>query len=701
MTRALSCPLVEARGSALGPCVREGGVEFAVASQHAERIELCLFDPSGARELRRIDLFGPDHGCFHGFLPGAAPGLVYGYRAHGPYAPEHGHRFNPNKLLLDPYARHVVGRFDGSDLHYGYALGHPDGARSFDARDNGVHALKARVMPAVEAVPASGNRPRHRPAERVLYELHARGFSMRLPGLPETLRGRIEALAHPLAIAHFRRLGVTTLSLLPVHHALDEPALARRGLGNYWGYNTLAFFCLDPRFGERGAAPGALDAAFARTVDMLHRHDIEVLIDVVFNHTAEGDELGPTLGFRGLDNAGWYRLLADDRARYDNASGCGNTLDFTRPQVVRFAMDALRHAMQAWGVDGFRFDLAPVLGRGPHGFDPQAALFVALQQDPLLAEAVLVAEPWDGGHDGYQVGRFPGRFLDWNDRFRDSVRGYWLGRPVTRGEFARRVTASSDLFHHGARQPVASVNYVACHDGFTLRDVVSYARKHNEANGEDGRDGRDGEVSANFGVEGPSDDPAVETTRRRVRHALLATLLLSQGTPMLRAGDEFGDSQGGNNNAYCQDNPTGWLDWDGADDDTVALAASLVALRRAEPLLRHPRWFVADPHAAGEAGVLWLTPGGQPMQLADWHATHEHALACQLVPGEPQAHPLLLLFNPDSTPRGFLLPPGEWTPLFCSAGAIAAAAAPAPRECIVPERSLRLLRGRPAAGNPT
>ncbi|MCK7593221.1 glycogen debranching protein GlgX [Pseudomarimonas salicorniae] len=714
MRAALAHRLEPGRPGPLGTQLRDGGVNFAVASNDAEAMELCVFDAGGSRELRRLRLHGPNTGVFHGFLPEAGEGLVYGLRAHGPYRPEEGLRFNSNKLLLDPFAREIVGRFRWDDLHHGYQLGHPAGSRSFDARDNAASALKARVRSPLDEAPGLSSRPRVTAAQRVLYELHVRGFSMQLPGLPEALRGRIAALAHPLAIGHFRRLGVTTLSLLPLHYSLAEAHLARQGLPNYWGYNTLGFFCLDPRFGAPGADARQRDIEMRETVQALHEAGIEVLLDVVFNHTAESDEHGPTISFRGLDNRGWYRLPADDRSRYENLSGCGNTLDLRQASPQRLVMDALRHAMLAWGVDGFRFDLASVLGRGDHGFDPQATLFAALRQDPLLGEAILIAEPWDGAPGGYQLGRFPGAFREWNDRFRDAVRGLWLGRPVTRGEFARRFTASSDLFQHAQRSPLASVNFLTAHDGFTLADLVSHSRKHNHANGEDNRDGHDHELCANFGAEGASEDPAIIDTRRRVRRAMLATLLLAQGTPMLCAGDELGNSQGGNNNAYCQDNPTGWLDWETTQGDDVDLVAGLCALRRTHPLLRHPRWFVENPHEAGDAGVLWLSAHGRAMRIEDWHDADEHALACQIVAGDGPAQSLLILFNPDAQPRRFVLPAGRWQRLLDTAtpcrsqlagdvlSGIASKLAPtgvAPSESgyLAPAHSLTLLRGLDAA----
>lgn len=675
-----------------GAHVVAGGINIAVFSEHAERIEMCVFDASGVRELRRYALHGPIDGVFHGHLPGLGAGLVYGLRAHGPYAPDAGHRFNPNKLLLDPWAREIVGHFQWYDEHHGYTLGHPEGTRSFDARDNALHALKARVAAPDTPAPGAANRPRHATAELVLYEVHVKGFSKALPGVPGALRGTYAGLAHPQSIAHFKALGVTTLSLLPVHYSLDEPHLAQRGLRNYWGYNTLGFFSPDPRLGSRRDDPATLREEFREMVASLHASGLEVLIDVVFNHTAEGSEAGPTLSFRGLDNASWYWLMADDPSRCENYSHCGNTLNIAHPRVSQFVLDALRYWVEVMGVDGFRFDLAPVLGRTRRGFDPNAPFLVALQQDPVLANARLIAEPWDGGPDGYQLGRFPGRFLDWNDRFRDAVRGYWLQRGVTRGEFARRFTASSDLFHHGHRRPSASLNFVTAHDGFTLADLVSHSRKHNEANGEGNRDGRDNELCASFGVEGASDDPVIAETRRRVRRALLATLLLAQGTPMLYSGDELGNSQQGNNNAYCQDNPLGWLDWDRAEHETLAYVAGLIALRRDEPLLRHDRWFLASPGERCDAGLVWLNPAGAPMRVNDWNDASQHAFACQLQPTDPLRPRLMLVFNPDAVATTFGLGHDVWQLLLDSSAADAAEPLIVTGSLTAPARSLLVLR---------
>jgi len=703
MTRVrLPEQLSSGRAEPFGALARDGGVNFAVFSDHAERVELCLFDASSARELKRYALHGPQDGVFSGFLDGVGPGLVYGLRAHGPYAPERGHRFNAHKLLLDPWAREIVGEFAWRAEHHGYEVGHPDGSRSFDTRDNALHALKARVAAPPQAAAGWYNAPRVAARDVVLYEVHVRGFGIGLPGLPPALRGTYAGLAHPLAIAYFKALGVTTLELLPIHYHLDEPALAHRGLTNYWGYNTLGFFCADPRFAAADKSdPSAVAEEFRQMVATLHGHGLEVLLDVVYNHTPEGSEEGSTLSMRGLDNASWYQLAPDDKSRSENHTGCGNTLHVAHPRVAQFVLDSLRYWVHEMGVDGFRFDLAPVLGRTRHGFDVNAAFFTALAQDPILARARLIAEPWDAGPGGYQVGRFPGRWQEWNDKFRDSVRRYWLDRGVGRGEFARRFTASSDLFHHAQRSPLASVNFIAAHDGLTLADVVSYARKHNQANGEDNRDGRDDEPAANFGVEGPSADATVLRTRSRVQRAMLATMLLAQGTPMLNAGDEIGNSQQGNNNAYCQDNPTGWIDWQQADHALLDFVQRVLALRREEPALRHERWFQHAPCAQGELSVAWLTPAGHPMQVHDWHDAGRHAFACRIdaAPNGIDAAQqgcshLLIAFNPEADEQPFSLAPGDWQVALDSSGELLPGhSPPAQRPLRVAAHALVVLRG--------
>ena len=653
----------------MGSLARDGGVNFVVFSEHAEFIELCLFDTSGARELRRYRLHGPHDGLHHGFLPGVGPGLVYGLRAQGPYRPEAGHRFNAHKLLLDPWAREIVGHFSWQPEHFGHTLGHPDGHRSFDTRNNGTMALKARVAAAPSVAPGWLNAPRIAASERVLYELHVKGFSRQLSGLPDELRGTFAALAHPVAVAHFKALGVTTLSLLPVHYHLDEMGLAERGQVNHWGYNTLGFFCPDPGLASRRADPAEVADEFREMVATLHTHGLEVVLDVVHNHTAEAGETGPTLSLRGLDNANWYRAVPEDPSRCDNTTGCGNPVQVSHPRVTQWVLDSLRYWAQEIGVDGFRFDLATVLGRTAHGYDARAAFFTALRQDPVLAQVHLIAEPWDAGHGGYQVGRFPGNFMEWNDKFRDSVRLYWLNRPqgprIGRGEFARRFTASSDLFHHAQRRPSASVNFITAHDGFTLADVVSYHSKQNEANGEGNRDGRDGEPCADFGVEGPTEDASILANRSRVQRAMLATLLLAQGTPMLTAGDEIGKTQGGNNNAWCQDNATGWLDWARADASLCAFVAECLALRRSEPALRHDDWFHPDH---GDWRLRWLAPQGHDMQVDDWHHGASGAFSCLIASAADPLRALWLAFNPEALEGMFSLPKGAWTLALDSTG---------------------------------
>jgi isoamylase len=658
----------------LGATPRDGGINFAVFASHATRVELCLFDVDGAHELARLSLPQCDDGVWHGFLPGIGPGLVYGWRVHGPFEPAAGHRHNPHKLLLDPCAREIVGRFEWRNEHFAYRRGATeDGSRScdsFDSRDNSPWALKARV--AAPLPPPQQPRPRWPLADSVLYELHVKGFTRLMPGVPEALRGTYAGLAHPAAIEHLVRLGVTAVSLLPVHYAISEQRLGTLGLSNYWGYNTIGFFAADPRWSLTPDDPGATRAEFRAMVEALHAAGLEVLLDVVYNHSAEGGEDGPTIAFRGLDNAVYYRAQPGDPARCENLTGCGNTFAVHHPRVTQLVLDSLRYWAGEMGVDGFRFDLAPVLGRGAPGqpgdggFDPQAAFFTALAQDPLLAGCKLIAEPWDAGPQGYQLGRFPGRWAEWNDRFRDANRLYWLTRGVTRGEFARRFAASNDFFHRGLRKPSASINFVAAHDGFTVADVVSHNHRHNQANGEHNRDGHHANFSINGGVEGATDDPVINAMRRRHVRALLATTLLAHGTPMLLAGDELGRTQRGNNNAYCQDNEIGWLDWARADAELIAVTAQLVALRRELPALHQDRWLRGEEVEAGARGArpdaAWLHPAGRGMGIADWHDLSEHAFALLLMPPPqaPQSPAVLLLFNPVSTPTGFVLPAGRW-----------------------------------------
>jgi glycogen operon protein len=639
----------------LGASVDEEGVNFAVFSQHGARVELCLYDAAGRTELQRLPLPGRSGDVFHVHLAGAGAGLVYGLRAHGPWRPDRGHRFNPNKLLLDPWAREIVappGGFDWAGPHFGADSAYPQHP---DTRDNGPMAFKARVV-----APEPGVARLRRPpgVDTLIYELHVRGFTKQLPGVPEALRGTYAGLAHDAAIAHLQRLGVTTVCLLPVQQHLDEAHLAARGLVNYWGYNTLGFFCPEPRYAAASSGAGVREE-FRTMVRRLHEAGIEVLLDVVYNHTPEGDERGPTLAWRGLDNASCYRLQGHARQHHENWTGCGNTLDIRHPRMLQMVMDSLRHWVQHYGVDGFRFDLAPVLGRGDHGFEREGPFFKAVLQDPVLQGLRLIAEPWDLGPGGYQMGQFPRGWQEWNDRFRDTARAFWLGGDCTRGEFALRLAGSSDVFQPRQRPPLESVNYIVSHDGFTLADLVSYDLRHNEANGEGNRDGHGHNLSWNCGSEGPTSDPEVLARRARLQRALLASLLLSQGTPMLAAGDELGHSQGGNNNPYCQDNPSTWIAWASADGDLLAYTAHVIALRK-RLLPMAPRWYTGLPDAKGRTDLAWLRRTGEPMTPEHWNNRMSRILGAWIgAPGRGAA-PLLLLINGRDTDASFRLPPGQW-----------------------------------------
>ena len=645
----------------MGATVDARGVNFAVFSAHATQVDLCLFDALGGTELARQPLPGRTGDVFHGHLPGGSAGIVYGLRAHGPWRPDRGHRFNPHKVLLDPWARDIVsppGSFDWTGPHGGADPTYP---QHQDVHDNSAGAFKARVVQ--DSFDWQGDEPLRTPmAQSVLYELHVRGFSKQMAALPEALRGTYAGLAHPASIAHLRRLGVTAVSLLPVHQLLSEQRLAGHGLVNHWGYNTLGFFTPEPRY----AATAEPRSEFRAMVRALHAAGIEVILDVVFNHTCEGDERGPTLSWRGLDNANWYRLPADAKAQYDNYSGCGNTLDLRHPRVLQFVLDSLRYWVQDMHVDGFRFDLAPVLGRGDHGFSRDSAFFQALQQDPGLQGTKLIAEPWDVGPGGYQVGQFPRGWLEWNDHFRDTARAFWLGGDCTRGELALRLAGSSDLFQPRRRPPAESVNYVVSHDGFTLADLVSYDLKHNESNLEGNRDGHGHNLSWNCGWEGPTTDPAVLALRGRLQRALLATTLLAQGTPMLAAGDELGHSQGGNNNPYCQDNAITWIDWAAADSTLVAFTARVVSLRqRLLPL--GTQWYTGLADARGLHDLAWLRRTGEPMTPEHWNNRMSRILGAWIgAPGgaaadtDTSAAPLLLLINGRDMDASFVLPPGDW-----------------------------------------
>ena len=633
------------------------GVNFAVFSAHAQAMALCLFDETGKLEVSRLMLPAHTNDVWHGYLSGAMPSLIYGLRAHGLWRPDRGHRFNPHKLLLDPYAREVVGRFEWREEHFGAERQHP---LHMDTHDNAALALKARVVH--DDFDWEGDQPPCVPLQdTVLYELHVKGFSKLNPQLPEALRGSYAGLAHPASVAHLKRLGVTSVSLLPVHYALDEERLAGMGLSNYWGYNTLAFFALNPRLASSQDGLNARNE-FRSMVKTLHAQGIEVLLDVVFNHTAESDGSGPSLSFRGLDNASYYRHPPEAPAAFENHSGCGNAMDIRQPRVLQLVMDSLRYWVSRMHVDGFRFDLAPVLARGDHGFEPNGAFFTAVAQDPVLSQVKMIAEPWDIGPGGYQVGGFPRGWLEWNDHFRDMMRGFWLqaGQAAgSRGDFALRLCASSDLYQPRNRAPAVSVNYVVSHDGFTLRDLVSYNERHNLANGEDNRDGHGHNLSNNCGVEGATDDPLINALRGRLQRALLATTLLAQGTPMLCAGDELGHSQRGNNNPYCQDNDTTWIAWRQRDDDLIDFTAWVLSLRRQLlPFGNH--WYSGLTDTQGLHDLSWLNSDGEALQGQAWSDNSERVLGCLIgQPGRAKA-PLLLLVNPDADDHDFMLPAGVW-----------------------------------------
>ena len=591
------------------------GVNFALFSGHAERVELCIFDAGGRRELQRIALIERTDQIWHCYLPEARPGMLYGYRVHGPYRPDDGHRFNPHKLMLDPYARQIVGALRWSDALFGYTVGHRRGDLSLDRRDSAGAMPKSRIVDP--AFTWGDDTPPAVPWEdMVVYEMHVRGFTMQHPDVPPPLRGTYAGLATPAIIDYLKRLGVTSLELLPVHAFVDDRHLTEKGLRNYWGYNSIGFFAPDARYSASGSI-----SEFKTMVKTLHSAGIEVILDVVYNHTAEGNELGPMLCFKGVDNHAYYRLQKDRKRYYTDYTGCGNTLDTRHPAVLQMIMDSLRYWVTEMHVDGFRFDLASTLAREAHEVDPFGSFFDIVHQDPVLRGVKLIAEPWDLGEGGYQVGNFPPGWAEWNDKYRDTMRRYWRGDGGLIGEFARRLTGSSDLYGRNGRLPRASVNFITAHDGFTLRDLVSYDHKHNEANLEDNRDGHDNNLSWNCGAEGPTDDPAILALREQQSRNLMATLLLSQGVPMLVAGDELARTQQGNNNAYCQDTPLSWLDWtpDDARTRMLAFARRMIAIRREHPVFRRRHFFAGKP-APDSAGkdIAWLKPDGTEMTQQEW-----------------------------------------------------------------------------------
>jgi glycogen operon protein len=633
------------------------GTNFAVFSAHAERIELCLFDPSGKREIARYELPECTDEIWHGYLPRVRGGTLYGFRAYGPYEPEEGHRFNPNKLLLDPYARLLHGQVRWSDALHGYRVASPRADLSFDRRDSAVAMPKAVVVDEPMHW-TGGNRPHTPWNQTIIYETHLRGFTRTLKRIRQNERGTFIALADPYVIDYLVKLGITAVELLPVHAFVQDRRLTEMKLRNYWGYNTLAFFAPEPGY----MAEGALNEIRA-AVQALHAAGIEVILDVVYNHTCEGSELGTTMSFRGLDNKSYYRLMPDNPRYCINDTGTGNTVNTAHPRVIQLVMDSLRYWVQTFHIDGFRFDLGVSLGREEKGFDPCCGLFDAMRQDPVLANVKLISEPWDIGPGGYQLGNHPPGFAEWNGQFRDDIRKFWKGDSNMRGILAGRLQASGELFDHQRRKPWASVNFVTAHDGFTLEDLVSYNDKHNEANGEENRDGGNDNESYNHGVEGPSEDPAIRVPRDRVKRAMLATMFFSHGTPMLLGGDEFGRTQQGNNNAYCQDNELSWYDWKLATSEQgrelTDFVARLSRLREQHPTLRAAHFLRGDTDVApGVREVAWFDESGAEMTQATWGYTEGRLLALRRAQayGEKRADVTLVLINATPETHVFHLP---------------------------------------------
>lgn len=647
----------------LGATVRDSGVNFALYSRGAERVQLCLFDDASGTE-HRIEMPDRDGFFWYAFVPNLSPGQRYGYRVHGPFDPASGRRFNPAKLLIDPYARALAGAVDW-DARPGLLV---DGDTPFPA-DNAHVVPKSLVLD--NRFDWQGDAPPQTPLhETVIYETHVRGLTMRHPDVPPALRGTFLGLASEPAIEHLQRLGITAVELLPVTARAGNKRLHDLGLTDYWGYGPIACFAPDAIF-SASQQPSAEVAEFKLMVRELHRHGLEVILDVVFNHTAESDHTGPTLSFRGIDNATYYRLDAMNPARYVNVTGTGNTLDLHQPPVLRLVLDCLRYWVEEMHVDGFRFDLTTTLGRRERDFDARSSFFDAIYQDPVLSRVKLIAEPWDLGPDGYATGRFPEPWSEWNDRYRDDLRRYWRGDEIPAIDVARRLTASPDLFATGDRPPQASINFVTCHDGFTLEDLVSYATKHNLANGEEGRDGAAENFSQNFGVEGPTPDPQINAARAQQKRNLLATLLLSQGVPMLLGGDEIGRTQLGNNNPYNQDNPTSWYDWQLTGDrlDLLEFTSRLLSIRRRFPALRHQQ-FLDGYHPGDTNHIRWLREDGTKMTDAEWHAPWYRCFAMYLEeqPEGPSGQAiasgndaLILILNASEQPVNFLLPGRPWS----------------------------------------
>jgi glycogen operon protein len=675
------------------------GVNFAVFSANATAIDLCLFDSSGKREIARFPLPECTDEVWHGYLPEAKPGLAYGYRARGPYEPKKGHRFNHNKLLLDPYATRLVGSLKWSDALFGYRVGSSRGDLSQDRRDSAAAMPKAVVWDPIFDW-GDDRRPATPWSRSVVYELHVRGDSLRREDLPVHERGTFASLSDARTVERFVKLGVTAIELMPIHAFVHDHFLVQRGLTNYWGYNTLAFFAPMPSYLSDGSLSEIQGA-----VRRLHAAGIEVILDVVYNHTCEGNEMGPTLSFRGLDHASYYRLVPGDERHMINDTGCGDTLNLSHPRVLQMVMDSMRHWANDFHVDGFRFDLGANLGREGTGFDPGSGFFDAIRQDPLISQLKLISEPWDIGPGGYQLGNHPPGFSEWNDKYRDNVRRFWRGDPGQAPELAARLLGSGDLFDHHRRRPWASINYLASHDGFTLEDTVAYVEKHNEANGEDNNDGHNENYSANWGAEGPTEDPEILALRGRVKRAMLATLFFSLGAPMLLAGDEFGRTQRGNNNAYCQDSDISWTDWAAAEQpDNRELAryvARLIELRKTHSTLRADRFLNgAQEVAPGLTEVAWFNEQGGEMQQEEWQDPERRLLAMRRAARSDAGivEASLMMVNGGADDAEFQIAGAEleWTVALDSSDPTRPVGTLSDGKITVPGRSVLLLIGRKA-----
>jgi glycogen operon protein len=658
----------------LGATYDGSGTNFAVFSEVADRVELCLFDADSAES--RVPLIEVDGFVWHGFLPAVEPGQRYGYRVHGPYDPAAGHRCNPNKLLIDPYVKAIDGNFEWHQALFSYNFGDPDSRNDDDSAP--------RMPKSVVINPffdwGNDRPPGHEYADTVIYETHVKGLTQLHPDIPERMRGTYAGIAHPIIIEHLQSLGVTAIELMPVHHFANDSTLVDKGLSNYWGYNTIGFFAPDFKY-TSSSTPGGQVQEFKTMVRTLHEEGIEVILDVVYNHTAEGNHMGPTLSMRGIDNAAYYRLVDDDRQYYMDYTGTGNSLNVGHPHTLQLIMDSLRYWVTEMHVDGFRFDLAATLAREFYDVDRLSAFFELVQQDPTVSQVKLIAEPWDVGPGGYQVGNFPPQWTEWNGKFRDTVRDYWRGEPATLSEFASRLTGSADLYEYTARRPVASINFVTAHDGFTLRDLVSYNEKHNEANKEGNNDGESNNKSWNCGIEGPTDDPEVNALRACQQRNFLATTLLSQGVPMISHGDELGRTQNGNNNGYCQDNEITWMHWDKGDTELMEFTRSVSALRAAHPVFRRRRFFKGVPvrrrGVEGLPDISWFRPDGSEMSDDDWDSGFGRSVSVYLNGlGIPDLDArgqrvtddsFFLCFNAHHEPIEFSLPPEEfgraWVPV--------------------------------------